>query len=157
MSGEAVANGCTIDNIEHAFAKFGPRLKTFLEGVRERVNDTGITGGDIWELDDEFGYELCWPALGVRLFLTDAAEYGDAEEGEEELLVGVMIEAIADGGEIIISFSPYNYTPSVWVDLRMAGAVDELERRIGLIQEGEAETATEILPRLREAAGGWPE
>lgn len=158
VGGEAVAVGCTIDTIQRAFAKFGPRLRTFLEGVRGGVIDAGFEGGDIWELTDEYGYELALsvaeiPIVGVRLFLIDAAECEGVEPGEEELLVNVMIEAIADSGRIILSYAPHNYTPEVWVDLRKIGAVDELAARIEYILRSEPETADALLPTLRETTG----
>lgn len=154
VHGEVVAIGCTIDTIEHAFARFGPRMKGWLKDVRECVNGTGITGGEIWEaVDDEWGYELAWPALGLKIVLADAAEYEGVEEGEERLLINVMVDAIEQGGAIVIDYVPNNYTPDVWVDLRNEYAVEELERRLApILAEGSArKTAGAILPMLRKA------
>lgn len=135
------------DHIEGAFAHFGPRMRAFLEAIAYAAN---MGEGQVYELDEEYGYEASWPTLGVQFFLVDAYDYGDAEEDEQGRLVNPMLEAIMEGGQILISFAPYNYSPQVWVDLREETGPDELERRVAIIESFREDVANTVVTALRD-------
>lgn len=157
---QTITVGCRIDHIEQAAAKFKPRIEAFLRALRDAVEaETGATGGEVYELDEEWGWSLSWSVdpgsptghgVDVKLFLSDASHYGDAEEEQHGQFVNVMIECVKYGGQIVISYAPYNFTPECWVDLKGEGAVDELSSRLEPIENGLEETVEVVAGAVRE-------
>lgn len=140
--------------IEQMFEREGHRLKAFLE----RVNELGRFKGKVCEQDDEYGYELFVPSDGVlpawdaRATFTDGCEFdGDSEEPGQEANVTVFCGA--EGGQILPSFVPHNYTPDVWCDLRTDEGQEELLFRLSTIEASAGELVESVKAELLELAG----
>ena len=129
----------TWDKYESACKRHAPALKTFVQNVAAcfGVNAQEDTG-------ENYGYGFRVTHDGVTVYLDcqlwDAGAFGDAEPGE---LGNWHLSACFEGGEIIIGYSPENYTPECWVDYDGP----RLGERLATV----AAQATEIALRLGEA------
>ena len=135
-----------MSEIERMFKQHGHRLKAAME----RLNELGDFGGQVFEACDEWGWELACPTWGATATFADAHEYGDADEVGQ--LANVTVFCTAQGGQLLPSFTPRNYTATVWCDLADGEGKEELLMRLDDLGNSLEEFASAITERLRELA-----
>jgi len=135
-----------MSEIERMFKQHGHRLKAALE----RLNMIGNFGGQVVEAVDEYGYDLQCDTWGATATFADAYEYGDADE--TGLLANVTVFCAAQGGQLLPSFTPHNYTATVWCDLSDGEGKEELLMRLDDLGNSLEEFANLIAERLDELA-----
>jgi hypothetical protein len=95
--------------------KYQPDFLELLRQVGEACKGLGLTWGEPEEWTDE-EYSLAGAVtLGKRyigVVSLTLTEEGVCEGDGEGL--GFLFEVIAEGGQILYSFAPENYTPEVW-------------------------------------------
>ena len=131
-------------NIEQMFSREGHRLKAAME----RLNEIGDFGGQVVESIDEYGWGLLCDHWDAQATFSDAYEMGDADEPGKE--ANVTVFCTAEGGQILPTFAPRNYSPEVWCDLRDANGQKEFLIRLGDLEECLEEFAATITERLAE-------
>lgn len=131
-----------MSEIERMFTQHGHRLKAALE----RLNELGNFGGQVVEAVDEYGYNLecaTWVAEGA---FSDGYEYGDADEVGR--LANITVFCSAQGGQLLSSFTPNNYTATCWCDLSNGEDKEELLMRLDDLDSSLEEFAASIAGRL---------
>ncbi len=134
------------NEIERMFKQHGHRLKAAME----RLNEIDSFGGQVFEACDEWGWELACPTWGATATFADANEYGDAEEVGR--MANVTVFCAAQGGQLLPSFTPHNYTANVWCDLSDGTGKEELLMRLDDLNNSLEEFAHVIAERLDELA-----
>lgn len=134
------------DCIERLFKQHGHRLKTAME----RLNALGGFEGQVFEACDEWGWELMCPTWGATATFADAHEYGDADETGR--MANITVFCAAQGGQLLPSFVPLNYTADVWCDLSDSTGEEELLTRLDDLEGSLEEFASSITERLGELA-----
>ncbi len=136
------------NEIERMFKQHGHRLKAAME----RLNEIGGFGGQVFEACDEWGWELACPSWGATATFADAHEY-DSDAGDEVgQLANVTVFCTAQGGQLLPSFTPHNYTAAVWCDLTDGEGKEELLLRLDDLNNSLEEFALLIAERLDELA-----
>ena len=130
------------NEIERMFKQHGHRLKAAME----RLNEIGGFGGQVFEACDEYGYELMCPTWGATATFSDGYEYGDADEVGR--LANITVFCTAQGGQLLSSFTPNNYTATCWCDLSDGEGKEELLMRLDDLEGHLEEFATSIAGRL---------
>ena len=142
---------------ESATRLMRPRFRRYLEALKTELADIGATvkPDSPYEFSDDgfkmgIGFELAGRKVYADLDLNDAAEYGDCEE--PDTLAAIQLTSVFEGGEIIISYAPHNYTPKCWVPLKRRELLERWEEFengapvdevAGIIQGRVSETAPE--------------
>lgn len=145
-----------MDEIERMFKQHGHRLKAAME----RLNELDSFGGQVCEAVDEWGWELMCPTWGAIATFADAYEMGDAEEPGQ--LANITVFCTAQGGQLLPSFTPKNYTAMCWCDLRDGEGKEELLMRLDDLEGSLPDFASEIVAGLvvleheRNLAGAQP-
>ncbi len=134
------------NEIERMFKQHGHQLKAALE----RLNELGSFGGQVFEACDEWGWELMCPTWGATATFADAHEYGDADEVGQ--MANITVFCAAQGGQLLPSFVPHNYTSDVWCDLSDGTGKEELLMRLDDLNNSVTEFASAIAERLDEMA-----
>lgn len=134
--------------IKRMFEQEGHRLKAVLE----KLNEAGAFGGEVIEADEGWGYNLYCKTWDAMASFTDAYDY-DGDVTEPGQMANVTVFCAREGGQILPSFVPYNYSPIVWCDLRDEGGRSELIRRLSNLEEGVEEFAAAIKRDLPDEDG----
>ncbi len=133
------------NEIEQMFGREGHRLKAAME----KLNELGAFGGEVYEATDEWGWELACDKWGITATFADAFEYdGDVEEVGRE--ANVTVFGSLEGGQLLPSFVPKNYTDDVWCDLSTSDGREEFLRRLADLEECLPEFAAAIREGLGE-------
>ncbi len=140
----------TYHTIPLLFEQEGERLKRALQVMA----DAGL-GGDVWEQTDDYGWELAGEFGGVKFDVhaefSDAYAFGDEEEAGHS--ANVNVHACTEGGHVLPGFTPYNYTPDVWCDLRTEEGSTELADRLAGFEGLAGDLAEAIMDALRKEHG----
>lgn len=134
------------NEIERMFKQHGHRLKAAME----RLNVLGDFGGQVVEACDEWGWELACPTWSITATFADAREYGDADKVGH--LANVTVFGAMQGGQLLPSFVPHNYTADVWCDLSDGEGKEEFLMRLDDLGASLEEYANLIAERLDELA-----
>jgi hypothetical protein len=115
----------TWTNYYDAYAVIGPKMKAFMSALTAEFPSATMTESNA----DDSGYVATFTQGGITYYaeleLWDAANSGDeAEPGEKG---NVHLTVCREGGEIIVSWAPHNYTYMCWVPYT---DTDELLHRI---------------------------
>lgn len=133
-----------VNEIERMFEREGHRLKAAME----RLNEIGAFGGQVFEATDEYGWVLGCDKWAATATFSDAYEMGDADEVGQE--ANVTVFCAATGGQLLPVFTPANYTPECWCDLRDGEGKEEFLMRLDNLEECLEEFAEAIKERLGE-------
>lgn len=138
--------------------ELAPHVKALLDriiaAVEAAVPGVDVDGDDGFADDDdgEPTWRLGFSRKGretVGLTFTVTTEIARDGEGEG---VGLLLDAVKEGGEIVASWAPCNYTADVWVRPG-DGALDELRRRLGVDNGGLEELADNFADAIAKALG----
>lgn len=111
------------NEIERMFKQHGHRLHKAME----RLNELGDFKGQVFEATDEYGWELACATWAATATFQDADEVGQE--------ANVTVFCCATGGALLPVFTPQNFTPDVWCDLRDGTGKEELLMRLDDLEE----------------------
>lgn len=115
--------------------KFRGRIVALLNDLRHALIKAGFDVDKPFDTtDDEYEWTLIGGPAGrnpddtdeakdfdVRVTIAESAERDD----DDPFGVNFSLRAATNGGESILSVTPYNYTPQVWVSRKSPEAVEE--------------------------------
>ena len=122
------------EQVEVVKAVYEPRILGLLNRIRAELEEAGFEVGEPHECSDE---EFEWwltvylpdddpedladrDLVDIRFVIEESKAYGDDEKG-----ITFAIHIVHFGGAYLGSYSPYNYTPEVWVPLDDPEAIEE--------------------------------
>lgn len=124
--------------IEELYEKYKERILTIMDGMRQELTEAGYTVSETW---DEIVDDYRW---SIVVYIDDGAPARCEEDDPSEEDVDIVFEICESqqyegsddgitfsisitrvGGEILGGYSPFNYTPKVWVPLDDEEAIEE--------------------------------
>jgi hypothetical protein len=122
--------------------KYEPRALALLGKLADKIKEIGYHAEAPIDMSDdtfkwsfiasidkdptEDGYDYHEDDTGfyVRLEIVEKVENEGTDGDDSDFGLTFNIDAVSVGGNILGGFSPYNFTPAVWVDSRDADAVE---------------------------------
>lgn len=125
-----------------AFAAIKPKMKAFTEAIASQFDATVEEDDN----SEDVGFVTSFDVAGIKYYLEfqlwDAGtSSGDAEPGE---CGAVRLSVCREGGQIVVGWSPYNYTEKVWIPYSDTA---EFLARIPEVEEAES-----VVKAIREDA-----
>lgn len=108
---------------------FEQKLKQLALALNVRENEAGIEDAS----DEEYCLVAFFPQGTVQAYVTEEMVRDGEGSG-----VGIMISGTGEGGKVLFTYAPYNYTPSCFTD-----DIDELVDRAEWFDPEEAASAME--------------
>ncbi len=113
--------------VEAVRDRYNDRIVALLIRIRDAIRQVGLQCDDPEPMhDDRFWWCFCigrtkpWDA-SVELSIVEEGDFED----EEGTGITFRLAIVENGGRILGEFSPFNFTPQVWVDVADGDAVEE--------------------------------
>ncbi len=108
--------------VEEVRDKYEPRILAGMNAIKDTAIREGYTvEGPEETSDEEFSWALF---VGTQVDITFTIVESKVREGTDEG-ISFMLDIVESGGRILGAFSPYNYTPKLWVPLDDPDAIEE--------------------------------